>query len=186
MPSGMTWFVRPGFESHPESLTSIIATSERIHPGSNSPLLAEDPRIRATGTSDPYRPLMPCAFMSAVVNNLLIRCHAQEHRHSFVRKNAVFAVYSIYQDHESLIPDAPELLDAFLAAESDSTCKRNAFVTLCSISQPTAVRYLLSNFDQIAGMDELMQMAVIELVRKEAKTEGGHRVSSFSDWNSFH
>lgn len=124
--------------------------------------------------------------MSAVVNNLLIRCHAQEHRHSFVRKNAVFAVYSIYQDHESLIPDAPELLDAFLAAESDSTCKRNAFVTLCSISQPTAVRYLLSNFDQIAGMDELMQMAVIELVRKEAKTEGGHRVSSFSDWNSFH
>jgi hypothetical protein len=35
----------------------------------------------------------------------------------------------------------------------------------------------LSNFDQISGMDELMQMAVIELVRKEAKTEGGHRVS---------
>ena len=33
-----------------------------------------------------------------------------------MRKNAVFAVYSIYQDHESLIPDAPELLDTFLAA----------------------------------------------------------------------
>lgn len=98
-----------------------------------------------------------------------------EHRHSFVRKNAVFAVYSIYQDHEYLIPDAPELLDTFLVAESDSTCKRNAFVTLCNISQSTAVRYLLSNFDQIASMDELMQMAVIELVRKEAKTEGGHR-----------
>lgn len=98
-----------------------------------------------------------------------------EHRHSFVRKNAVFAVYSIYQDHESMIPDAPELLDTFLAAESDSTCKRNAFVTLCNISQPTAVRYLLNNFDAIGGMDELMQMAVIELVRKEAKTEGGHR-----------
>jgi coatomer subunit beta len=60
--------------------------------------------------------------------------------------------------------------------ESDSTCKRNAFVSLCNISQPTAVRYLLNNFDQISGMDELMQMAVIELVRKEAKTEGGHRV----------
>jgi len=27
-------------------------------------------------------------------------------------------------------------------------------------------------------MDELMQMAVIELVRKEAKTEGSNRVSS--------
>ncbi|WVW86977.1 hypothetical protein I302_109033 [Kwoniella bestiolae CBS 10118] len=98
-----------------------------------------------------------------------------EHRHSFVRKNAVFATYTIYQDHEHLIPDAPELLETFLVAESDSTCKRNAFVTLCNISQPTAVRYLLNNFDQISGMDELMQMAVIELVRKEAKTEGGHR-----------
>lgn len=115
-----------------------------------------------------------------------------EHRHSFVRKNAVFAVYTIFQDHEHLIPDAPELLDTFLAAvshaygnradyqESDSTCKRNAFVSLCAISQPTAVRYLLNNFDQISGMDELMQMAVIELVRKEAKTEGGHRVSQNS------
>lgn len=102
----------------------------------------------------------------------------QEHRHSFVRKNAVFTVYTIYQDHEHLIPDAPELLDTFLAAESDSTCKRNAFVALCNISQPTAVRYLLSVIDQISSMDELMQMAVIELIRKEARNEGGHRVSS--------
>lgn len=40
----------------------------------------------------------------------------QEHRHSFVRKNAVFATWTIYQDHEHLIPDAPELLETFLAA----------------------------------------------------------------------
>ncbi|KAL1408249.1 coatomer subunit beta [Vanrija albida] len=98
-----------------------------------------------------------------------------EHRHSFVRKNAVFTVWTIYQDHEHLIPDAPELLDTFLAAESDSTCKRNAFTALCNISQPTAVRYLLSVADQLSTMDELMQMAVIELIRKEARTEGGHR-----------
>jgi coatomer subunit beta len=98
-----------------------------------------------------------------------------EHRHSFVRKNAVFTVYSIYQDHEHLIPDAPELLDTFLAAESDSTCKRNAFVALFNISQPTAVQYLLNNADQLASFDELMQMAVIELIRKEARSEGGHK-----------
>ncbi|KAJ9107198.1 hypothetical protein QFC19_002858 [Naganishia cerealis] len=98
-----------------------------------------------------------------------------EHRHSFVRKNAVFAVYTIYQAHEHLIPDAPELLETFLAAESDATCKRNAFVTLCNIAQPIAVRYLLSVLDSLEGMDELMQMAVIELVRLEAKTEGANR-----------
>jgi len=45
------------------------------------------------------------------------------------------------------------------------------------------VRYLLNNFDQISGMDELMQMAVIELVRKEAKTEGGHRVGCLTPGN---
>lgn len=42
----------------------------------------------------------------------------QDHRHAFVRKNAVFTVYSIYKLHEHLIPDAPELLLTFLAAVS--------------------------------------------------------------------
>ncbi|KAI5450154.1 coatomer subunit beta [Naganishia albida] len=98
-----------------------------------------------------------------------------EHRHSFVRKNAVFAVYTIYQSHEHLIPDAPELLETFLAAESDATCRRNAFVTLCGIAQNVAVRYLVGVLDTLEGMDELMQMAVIELVRLEAKTEGANR-----------
>jgi coatomer subunit beta len=108
----------------------------------------------------------------------------QEHRHSFVRKNAVFAVYTIYQSHEHLIPDAPELLETFLAAESDATCKRNAFVTLCNIAQPVAVRYLVGVLDGLDAMDELMQMAVIELVRLEAKTEGANRVSRFSHGQS--
>jgi vesicle coat complex subunit len=61
--------------------------------------------------------------------------------------------------------------------ESDATCRRNAFVTLCNIAQPIAVRYLLSVLDGLSGMDELMQMAVIELVRMEAKGEGSNRVS---------
>lgn len=98
-----------------------------------------------------------------------------EHRHSFVRKNAVFAVYTIYQDHEHLIPDAPELLETFLAAESDITCKRNAFVTLINIAQPAAVEYLLNNAEAIDSMDELMQMAVIELIRLDAKGESPNR-----------
>ena len=40
----------------------------------------------------------------------------QEHRHSYVRKNAVFAVLTLYRDFESLLPDAPELIQIFLAA----------------------------------------------------------------------
>jgi hypothetical protein len=33
-----------------------------------------------------------------------------------VRKNAVFAVLTIYREFESLIPDGPELIQTFLAA----------------------------------------------------------------------
>lgn len=43
-----------------------------------------------------------------------------------------------------------------------------------------AVRYLVGVLDGLDAMDELMQMAVIELVRLEAKTEGANRVSPIS------
>ncbi len=66
-----------------------------------------------------------------------------EHRHSYVRKNAVFCVYTIYQQNPNLIIDAPELMETFLAAEADTTCKRNAFVLLCNTAPERAVQYFL-------------------------------------------
>ncbi|PKI85381.1 Sec26p [Malassezia vespertilionis] len=92
-----------------------------------------------------------------------------EHRHSYVRKNAVFAILSIYKRHEQLLSDAPELLEDFLASESDSTSKRNAFVALVQIDPARAVAYLNNAMGQVSSFDELMQMAVIELIRKDAK-----------------
>ena len=99
-----------------------------------------------------------------------------EHRHSYVRKNAVFAVYSIYREFEHLIPDAPELIQTFLAAESDATCKRNAFVFLAHCAMPKAVEYILQVFDQIPSMDEHLQMSIIEVIRLDCKTDTSHRV----------
>ena len=55
----------------------------------------------------------------------------QDHRHAFVRKNAVFTVYSIYKLHEHLIPDAPELLLTFLAAVSRNCPLSPARVSPC-------------------------------------------------------
>ncbi|KAL1759385.1 adaptin N terminal region-domain-containing protein [Schizophyllum commune] len=98
-----------------------------------------------------------------------------EHRHSYVRKNAVFAVYSIYNEFEHLIPDAPELMSTFLVAESDSTCKRNAFVFLAHCSMPKAVEYILSIYDSIPSLDEALQMAIIEVIRLDCKSESAHR-----------
>ncbi|PGH34722.1 hypothetical protein GX50_02400 [[Emmonsia] crescens] len=91
-----------------------------------------------------------------------------DHRHAYVRKNAVWAVASIFQHSESLIPDAPELIQTFLASESDHTCKRNAFAALLTISHQKALEYLNSTFDSVPNADELLQLVELEFIRKDA------------------
>ena len=91
-----------------------------------------------------------------------------EHRHSYVRKNAVFAIASIYQHSESLMPDAPELIQAFLESESDNTCKRNAFAALLGISHEKALEYLSGVFEGIPNASELLQLVELEFIRKDA------------------
>ncbi|KAI4735458.1 Coatomer, beta subunit [Aureobasidium sp. EXF-12298] len=98
-----------------------------------------------------------------------------EHRHSYVRKNAVFAIASIYQHNEALMPDAPELLQAFLESESDATCKRNAFAALISISHDQALEYLSSVFEGIPNADELLQLVELEFIRKDAITNSQNK-----------
>lgn len=94
-----------------------------------------------------------------------------EHRHSYVRKNAVMAIWTIYQRHEQLMVDAPELIEEFLANESDATCKRNALLMLVHCATERAVEYLSSVLSQVPAMDELMQLAVIELIRQDSRNE---------------
>jgi coatomer subunit beta len=84
----------------------------------------------------------------------------------------VFAVYTTYRQHEQLIPDAPELIETFLAAESDATCKRNAFVFLSQCATERAVEWLGRNAESLESMDELLQMAAIELIRKDSSRPG--------------
>ena len=91
-----------------------------------------------------------------------------EHRHAYVRKNAVFAIASIYQNLESLIPDAPDLIMSFLGEESDHICKRNAFAALLSISHDKALEYLSRVFDGIPNAEELLQLVELEFIRKDA------------------
>jgi len=99
-----------------------------------------------------------------------------EHRHAYVRKNAVFAVSSIYHHSESLIPDAPELLQTFLEGESDQTCKRNAFTALSSMSHQKALEYLSGAFDAIPNADELLQLVELEFIRKDAVENAQNKV----------
>lgn len=92
-----------------------------------------------------------------------------------MRKNAVFALYAIHREFENLIPDAAELMGAFLAAETDSACKRNAFVFLAHASMEKAVEYILNIGDGIGGLDEALQMSIIEVIRQDCKNDSAHR-----------
>jgi coatomer subunit beta len=91
-----------------------------------------------------------------------------EHRHAYVRKNAVFAISSIYLHSPSLIPDASDLIAAFLEGENDATCKRNAFAALASIDHDKALVYLSGVFDGIPNAEELLQLVELEFIRKDA------------------
>ncbi|KAL4064123.1 adaptin N terminal region-domain-containing protein [Scleroderma yunnanense] len=98
-----------------------------------------------------------------------------EHRHSYVRRAAVFALHTIHREHPALVPDAPELMQTFLAAESDASCRRNALVFLANVALPRAVDWLRSVWDGIVTMDEGLQMAVIEVARMDCAHETTHR-----------
>ncbi|KAI8808805.1 adaptin N terminal region-domain-containing protein [Cladochytrium replicatum] len=93
-----------------------------------------------------------------------------EHRHAYVRKNAVLAIYAIYKSFDYFIPDAPELIAQHLSGESDQNAKRNAFMMLINVKPALAVTYLNSVWSQVTStFDELMQLAAIELIRKDCR-----------------
>ncbi|XP_064614088.1 coatomer subunit beta-like [Liolophura sinensis] len=89
-----------------------------------------------------------------------------EHRHSYVRRNAVLAVYTIYRNSDFLIPDAPELIANFLEGEQDMSCKRNAFMMLIHADQERALNYLSSCIDQVNTFGDILQLVIVELIYK--------------------
>ncbi|PVU98012.1 hypothetical protein BB559_001831 [Furculomyces boomerangus] len=93
-----------------------------------------------------------------------------EHRHAYVRRNAVLAIHSIYKNHSHLIPDSPDLILSFLVAEPDVMCKRNALVMLTDTSPNTAINWLMDSIYLVEGFESSLKLAVIDLIRKAVKT----------------
>ncbi|EEC15779.1 coatomer beta subunit, putative, partial [Ixodes scapularis] len=89
-----------------------------------------------------------------------------EHRHSYVRRNAVLAIFTIYKSFDFLIPDAPELMSNFLETEMDMSCKRNAFMMLIHVDQERALSYLDSCIDQVHTFGDILQLVIVELIYK--------------------
>jgi coatomer subunit beta len=89
-----------------------------------------------------------------------------EHRHSYVRRNAVLAIFTIYRNFEFLISDAPELISKYLEGEQDASCKRNAFMMLIHADQSRALDYLSSCVDQVTSFGDILQLIIVELIYK--------------------
>eukprot|EP00124_Ichthyophonus_hoferi_P005607 Ihof_evm1s859 gene=Ihof_evmTU1s859 len=89
-----------------------------------------------------------------------------EHRHSYVRRNAVLCIYTIYRNFAFLIPDAPELIFNYLQTEQDLSCRRNAFMMLVYVDQEKALEYLGSVMDQVQSFGDILQLVIVELVHK--------------------
>lgn len=96
-----------------------------------------------------------------------------EHRHSYVRKNAVLALAAIYRlpKGELLVPDAPEFVEKLLASEQDLSTRRNAFQMLCNHAQDRAVAYLFQNVDRVADWGDVLQLATLDLIRKVCRAQ---------------
>jgi len=89
-----------------------------------------------------------------------------EHKHSYVRRNAVLAIYTIFRNFDFLIPDGPELIANFLEREQDMSCKRNAFMMLIHADQERALNYLTSCIDQVNSFGDILQLVIVELIYK--------------------
>lgn len=89
-----------------------------------------------------------------------------EHRHAYVRRNAVLAIFTIYKNFDWLVPDGPELISNFLDAQADMSCKRNAFLMLLHADQERALNYLASCIDQVNSFGDILQLVIVELIYK--------------------
>ncbi|OQR81300.1 coatomer subunit beta [Thraustotheca clavata] len=95
-----------------------------------------------------------------------------EHRHGYVRKNAVMTVYSMFKNFgELLIPDAPELIERFIVSETDASARRNAFLMLFDCAENVAVHFLMNSMDQIQKFGDGFSLVILELTRKVCRAD---------------
>jgi len=102
-------------------------------------------------------PLVP-----SIIKNL-------EHRHTYVRRNAVLALHSVHAKIPQLCPDAPEIVAEFIQKEEDSSCRRNALSMLFSSAPEAAVKFLNENCEQASSWGDSLQFTVIDVIRKHTR-----------------
>ncbi|CAK5074921.1 unnamed protein product [Meloidogyne enterolobii] len=112
-----------------------------------------------------------------------------EHKHSYVRRNAILALFTIYsmsssiynnilkysENFEFLVPNAPEVISQLLESEQDASCKRNAFIMLLHVDQQRALDYLSVCIDQVQHFGDILQLVIVELIYKVCHNDPAER-----------
>jgi len=110
-----------------------------------------------------YRVLEP--LIDPAIKNLT-------HRHSYVRRNAVMAVYSMVKAFGiDAVPNASEEIENLLRVESDSSTKRNAFLMLLHTEQDKAVQFVTGMQEDVTSMNDIFQLVLLELIRRVCRTQ---------------
>jgi len=95
-----------------------------------------------------------------------------EHKHPYVRKNAALAVFHSHKLFgEVLIPDAPELIQSFLIAETDICARTNAFLMLFNQNEEMAIEFLANNMDDVGKYGDGFALLVLELTRRVCRRD---------------
>lgn len=110
-----------------------------------------------------------CKIREAEILESLVPAIRQclEHRHAYVRRNAVCAILSICRHSDHLFPDGAELVHKMLTTETDVACIKNAFVALTQMDVRLAREYFVAVQERVVTMDGQIQLAIIEFLRTD-------------------
>jgi coatomer subunit beta len=109
-----------------------------------------------------------------------------DHRHSYVRRNAVLALHNAYRVSDTLCVDAPEIMERQIKVchcrakaciyvtftpqvETDNSARRNALNMLIACAPTRAVAFVLANIAQLNSLGDIIQIVALELIRKVCK-----------------
>jgi coatomer subunit beta len=81
------------------------------------------------------------------------------HRHAYVRRNAVSAVFSLFKHNAELYPDAPDDVEKLLEDETDAGTRRNAFIMMFQVALDRALAFLSKNLERVRGAQRARRSA---------------------------
>ena len=86
------------------------------------------------------------------------------HRHPYVRRNALLAVYSIFRSFPDLFPDAPDEVEKCLEDETDAGARRNAFLFMFNCAQDRALAFLTRKSEAVTSFGDGFSLVLLELI----------------------